>query len=85
MSGGRARMLTPIGPNESGAIGVIAIDGVDIGKLREWLLAKHRMVATPLIHPEFNGLRVTPNVYNTLDEVDRFAEAMLEAIRKGVA
>jgi isopenicillin-N epimerase len=84
-SGGRARMLTPIGPNESGAIGVVAVDGVDMGKLREWLLAKHRIVATPLIHAEFNGLRVTPNVYNTLDEVDRFAETMLEAIRKGIA
>ena len=84
-SGGRAHMLTPIGPNESGAIGVIAVDGVDIGKLREWLLARHRIVATPLIHPEFNGMRVTPNVYNTLDEVDRFAEVMLDAIRKGIA
>jgi isopenicillin-N epimerase len=84
-SGGRARMLTPIGPNESGAIGVVSIDGVDIGKLQGWLLSKHHIVATPLIHPEFNGLRVTPNVYNTLDEIDRFAEMMLEAIRKGIA
>ena len=84
-SGGRARMLTPVGPNESGAIGVVAVDGVDIGKLREWLLAKHRIVATPLLHAEFSGLRVTPNVYNTLDEIDRFAETMLEAIRKGIA
>jgi selenocysteine lyase/cysteine desulfurase len=84
-SGGRARMLTPIGPTESGAIGVVAVDGVDIGKLRDWLLNKHKIVATPLIHAEFNGLRVTPNVYNTLDEIDRFAEAMVEAIRKGIA
>ncbi|HEU4994628.1 MAG TPA: aminotransferase class V-fold PLP-dependent enzyme [Gemmatimonadaceae bacterium] len=83
-SGGRARMLTPIGPNESGAIGVIAIDGVDIGKLREWLLAKHRIVATPLIHTEFNGLRVTPNVYNTLDEIDRFGEIITGAVKHGL-
>ena len=84
-SGGRARMLTPIGPNESGAIGVVAVDGVDIGKLQQWLLAKHHIVATPLIHPEFSGLRVTPNVYTTLDEIDRFADTMLDAIRKGIA
>ena len=84
-SGGRARMLTPIGPNESGAIGVVSIDGVDIGKLQGWLLNKHHIVATPLIHPEFNGLRVTPNVYNTLDEIDRIAETMIDAIRKGIA
>jgi selenocysteine lyase/cysteine desulfurase len=27
---------------------------------------------------------VTPNVYTTLDEVDRFAEAMERVIRKGL-
>jgi isopenicillin-N epimerase len=84
-SGGRARMLTPIGPNESGAIGVVSIDGVDIGKLQGWLLQKHHIVATPLVHPEFSGLRVTPNVYTTPEEVDRFAETMLGAIRNGLA
>ena len=31
------------------------------------------------------GLRVTPNVYTTLDEVDVFAEKMLSAVRNGIA
>ena len=83
-SNGRARMLTPIGPNESGAIGVVAFDGLDIGKLHGWLLHKHRIVTTPLIHEEFNGLRVTPNVYTTLEEVDRFAEIVLSAMKAGL-
>jgi len=83
-SGGRARMLTPIGPNESGAIGVVSIDGVDIGKLQAWLLTRHHIVATPLIHAEFSGLRVTPNVYTTLEEVDRFAETLLAGIKNGL-
>jgi hypothetical protein len=42
-------------------------------------------VTTPIVHPEFDGLRITPNVYTTLDEVDLFAEKTLEAIRNGVA
>ena len=83
-SGGRARMLTPIGPNESGAIGVISIDGLDMNQLRGWLLGKHKVVTTALIHEEFKGLRVTPNVYTTLEEVDRFAELMIQAIKSGV-
>ena len=84
-SSDRVKMLTPIGPNESGAIGVVAVEGMDIGRLQGWLLAKHYIVTTPLIHPEFNGLRVTPNVYTTLDEVDLFADRMEQAIRRGVA
>lgn len=83
-SGGRARMLTPMGPNESGAIAVVAFDGLEIGKLHSWLLSKHKIVSTPLIHAEFQGLRVTPNVYSTIDEVDRFAETLLSALKQGL-
>jgi hypothetical protein len=38
-----------------------------------------------IIHEEFHGLRVTPSVYTTLDEVDRFAELMLKAAKHGIA
>ena len=50
-----------------------------------WLLDKHRIVNTPIGHPEFTGLRITPNVYTTPDEIDIFAEKVLESIKKGMA
>src|SRR5690242_16867962 len=81
----RVKMLTPIGPKESGAIGVGAVEGMDIGKLQGWLLSKHHIVTTPLIHLEVQGFRVTPNVYRTVDEIDLFADRMEQAIRRGVA
>ncbi len=84
-SSDRARMLTRIGPNESGAIGVLAIDGMDMAKLGSWLLDKHRIVTTPLVSDEFQGLRITPNVYTTVTEVDLFAERIGQAIRRGMA
>ena len=78
-------MLTPLDSQYSGAIGLVSIDGMDMGKLGGWLLERHKIVTTPIIHPEFSGLRVTPNVYTTLDEVDVFSEKMLSAIRNGIA
>ena len=33
----------------------------------------------------FKGLRITPNVYTTPDEVDLFADRVLHAIRRGMA
>jgi len=84
-SSDRARMLTRIGPTESGAIGVLAIDGMDMAKLGSWLLDKHRIVTTPLVSDEFQGLRITPNVYTTVAEVDLFAERIGQAIRRGMA
>ena len=46
-------------------------------------LAKTRYV-TGISHEAFEGVRVTPNVYSTIDEVDRFAEAMVTAATKGI-
>ena len=77
----RAKMITPIGPNESGAIGVFGVDGMDMGKLGGWLHSKHNIVTTPMVTDEFKGMRITPNVYTTVDEVDLFADRVIKAIR----
>ena len=84
-SSDRAHMITKIGPAESGAIGVLAIDGMDLGKLGGWLLDKHHIVTTPMVTDEFQGIRITPSIYTTLDEVDLFADRVSRAIRTGMA
>ena len=81
----RVRVLTPLDSPYSGAIGFFTVTGMDMAKLNGWLVEKHRIVNTLITHPEFTGLRITPNVYTTPDEIDLFAEKVLEAIRKGVA
>jgi selenocysteine lyase/cysteine desulfurase len=81
----RAHMITEIGPNKSGAIGVFGVDGMDMGKLGGWLSSEHHIVTTPMVTDEFKGMRITPNVYTTIDEVDLFADRVIKAIRQGVA
>ena len=81
----RVKMITEIGPGRSGAIGVVAIDGMDMNKLGGWLLSQHRIVTTPMVTDEFQGMRITPNVYTTLDEIDLFADRVTTAIRQGMA
>jgi isopenicillin-N epimerase len=81
----RVHMITPIGPNASGAIGVFGVDGLDMGKLGGWLNAKHNIITTPMVNDEFKGMRITPNVYTTVDEIDLFADRVLQAIKQGVA
>ena len=80
----RVKILTPLDSKYSGAIGLVSIDGLDFSKLGVWLMTKHRIVNTPILHDEFTGLRITPNVYTTVDEIDVFADKMTEAIRKGI-
>jgi isopenicillin-N epimerase len=81
----RVRILTPLDSPYSGAIGLFTVAGMDMPKLGEWLFGQHRIVMTPIVHPEFSGIRITPNVYTTPDEIDTFTDKVLDAIRSGVA
>ncbi len=81
----RVRILTPLDSRQSGAIALVDIDGLDNVKLGGWLMSNFRIVNTPIVHPEFRGIRITPNVYTTLDEIDTFTDKMIQAIRKGIA
>ncbi|HEU4700809.1 MAG TPA: aminotransferase class V-fold PLP-dependent enzyme [Gemmatimonadales bacterium] len=81
----RVRILTPLDERSGGAIGLLHVDGLKPNDLVAWLRTKHNIVTTPINHPEFDGVRVTPNVYTTLEEVDVFGDKVLEAIRRGLA
>jgi selenocysteine lyase/cysteine desulfurase len=81
----RVRMNTDIGPAKNGAIASFTIEGMDMPKLSAWLWATHKIATAGQNHPEYQGIRVTPNVYTTLDEVDRFSDKVLLAIKQGIS
>lgn len=81
----RVRVLTPLDSPHAGGLCLFTVDGMDMEKLGAWLMSQHRIVTTPILHAEYAGIRITPNVYTTRDEVDLFADKVLEGIRKGVA
>lgn len=76
---------THLGSDHSCAIATVGIKGIKPGDLHSWLLAKHGIYTTTISHPNFEGIRVTPNVYTTVSEIDRFRDAMLTAARKGIS
>jgi selenocysteine lyase/cysteine desulfurase len=80
----RVKVLTPLDAVGACGLGLLHVDGIDTEKLQAHLWEKHRILTTPIVHPEFNGLRITPNVYTRPDEVDVFSEKVEEVIRKGL-
>jgi selenocysteine lyase/cysteine desulfurase len=70
------RIHTSFDPAQSCAIGNVGLAGVDPQRLVKHLWDKRRIIVTPIVHEEYQGIRVTPNVYTTLEEVDVFAEEM---------
>jgi isopenicillin-N epimerase len=78
------RFHTSFDPNQSCGIATVEIVGVDPVQLGSYLFDKHRIFVTPIIHEEFRGSRITPNVYTTLPELDRFVEVMRSVATKGL-
>jgi len=73
---GRFTVHTSLDPAQSCAIGTVQVLGVDTTKAVQQLWEKWRIIATPINHAEYTGIRVTPNVYTTLDDIDTFGDAM---------
>jgi len=80
----KVRFHTSFDPAQSCAIATVAIEGTDPGAVASHLFNKHRIFVTPIIHEEFQGLRITPNVYTTLPELDRFSDVIESIARQGL-
>ncbi|MCB1025653.1 MAG: aminotransferase class V-fold PLP-dependent enzyme, partial [Acidobacteria bacterium] len=75
---------TSFDEEQSCAIANVKIDGIDPGKIGNHLFSKYKIFTTPIVHDEFSGIRITPNVYTTLWELDRFCNVMEDIARNGL-
>ncbi|MCH7527716.1 MAG: aminotransferase, partial [Planctomycetes bacterium] len=80
----RVRMHTSFKPGLACGIATVQLRGIDPTKLNDWLWNEHRILCTPIVHDEFQGVRVSPSVYTTLPELDRFCDAMENVIKNGL-
>ena len=77
----RARMISPTEAERSCGIGLLHVDGIEPADLKSRLWEKHRIISTAIKHAEFAGLRVTPNVDTSVEDIDVFVEAVLKTIK----
>ncbi len=50
--------------------------GDRVGQGVEGAVGQHRIITATIVREDYQGLRITPNVYTTLEEIDMFAMAM---------
>jgi isopenicillin-N epimerase len=79
------RVLTPYDAQQSCGLALFSIEGMDHGKLAAHLWDRYRILVAPIEHEEFKGLRVTPNVYTTIGEIDTFCDSVEKALRSGLS
>lgn len=65
----------------SGAIGLLQIKDKTPQELGQYLFNKHKIHSVPIVWENIAGLRVTPNVYTTLNDLDRFVDAVKQFIQ----
>jgi selenocysteine lyase/cysteine desulfurase len=80
----RVTIYTNLEPGYAGAFATVGIEGIKSAELASHLFTKHRIFTVGITHPQFEGLRISPNVYTTLDEVDRFSDAVEAVIANGL-
>ena len=80
------RVLNSDDPRQSCGIGAMSVEGIDANALTDNLERKYRIHVRPrFVEGELDCIRVTPNVFTTLEEVDFFAEAIEEISKRGLA
>lgn len=80
----KVQFFTNLNKEHSCALTTVGIKGIKTAELAGWLRTKHNIFVTAIVNDFIDGIRVSPNVYSTVHEVDRFANAMLEAATKGI-
>ena len=81
----RVKILTSRLPNQSWGLANISLQGIDASKAYDTLWSKYRIITAAIKRSDYQGLRVTPNVYTTLEEIDTFSSAMAELVRSNAA
>jgi len=79
----RVKILSSRLANQSWGLGNVSLDGVDVSKAYDFLWSKYRIITAPIKHAEYQGLRITPNVYTTLEEIDTFSGAIEDLLKNG--
>ena len=69
---------TSLKPEYSGAICLVSLKGKTPSELGNELFSKYKIHTTSINYENIQGVRVTPNIYTTLNELDQLVQALTE-------
>ena len=80
----RVHLNTSLAPGLACGIANVRLEGIDTLALAQWLWKERRILVVAIGHPDCAGLRVSPSVYTTHEEIDRFSEALEHVLQHGL-
>ena len=72
----RAKLHISLNPQYSCALGTFSIDGLDVGDIASKLMNDYQIHVVSIKWENVNAVRVTPHVYTTTKDLDRFIDAV---------
>ncbi len=72
----RVKLHISMKPEYSCALGTFSIDGLDVGDIASKLFSEHGIHTVSIKWENVNAVRVTPHVYTTTKDLDRFIDAV---------
>ena len=74
----RIKLNVSLKPAYSCALGNFSIDGIEPEVVASRLFSEYQIHTSPIKWENISGVRVTPHVYTTTKDLDRFVEAVLK-------
>lgn len=74
----RVKIHVSMNPAYSCALGTFSIDGMDVVDTASQLMRDHQIHTVGIKWENINAVRVTPHVYTTTKDLDRFIDAVLK-------
>ncbi|MBK5277586.1 MAG: aminotransferase class V-fold PLP-dependent enzyme [Bacteroidia bacterium] len=72
----RVKLHISLNPEYSCALGTFSIDGMDVGDISSKLMSDYQIHTVSIKWENVNAVRVTPHVYTTTRDLDRFIDAV---------
>lgn len=74
----RVKLAISLKPEYSCALGTFSIDGIEAADVSSKLFSQYQIHTVAVKWENLNAVRVTPHVYTTTKDLDRFIEAVLK-------
>jgi selenocysteine lyase/cysteine desulfurase len=79
----RVQLHSSLRPGDTYGLANVGVQGIAAADINRFLWDKYRIITATIARSDYQGVRVTPNIYTTLEEIDTFSTAMDDLLEHG--
>jgi selenocysteine lyase/cysteine desulfurase len=79
----RIRIHSSLEPGQTHGLALVGVQGLKAAEVNRFLWNKYRIITATISRDDYDGVRVTPNIYTPLEEIDTFVMAMEDLLKNG--